>query len=719
MYTTLMKTNFSLILLIWVIAFSNAVMAQVSFTNNTAALNNSSLTSGVAMGIADMNGDGLDDIVRLDAANNLEIEYQSAGGNWTHYVFGNTSFSGEWSICVADVDRNGFNDVFVGGAYNGLKLLKANSTGTALTSQSLPGPNIFLQGSNFADINNDGHIDIFACHDDGISSPYENDGNGNFNYNLNLISTPSTIPSDNSGNYGSTWTDYDGDGDLDMYLSKCRLGVTNSLDGRRVNMLFQNDGNNNFTDVAEAAGLRPLAQSWASDFADIDNDGDLDVFIINHDIASQLFINNGDGTFSDITVGSGLEAGLLLTNPGIQCKFADFDNDGFLDLLVTSRGSNHRLFWNDGDLTFTESDPFTSVSTRIQSAAVGDLNHDGFLDLIAGFANGFNGPSFTSDEMFLNNGNSNNHFCVQLTGNTSNINGIASKVEIYGSWGRQIREIRAGESYGVFNTFTAHFGLGSATSIDSLIVRWPSGMVDKVNDPAINSFFQLTEGTTFCPLLSMNIGDPCNDGDPNTNNDNVDENCNCEGETNCANPFPEVDESSLSTTLNSSSFSIGWSSVSGQIGCQIQVRLSGGSIIGSRIIGGSTASGFTIPFSALNPNTNYEWRVRCGCSQSPLVAGSFSSWQPFSTTSGARISTNPSPTTGISNVSFTVNSANHVTLEIYDMIGRKIDEIFNAVAEPNLNYSLVFDGSSLPNGIYLYRLSNGQEVINEKFVLSR
>ena len=489
-----MKLNFTkTFLAIGTSALFSSVFGQVTFTDNTGLLVNGSLSSGVAIGIADMNGDGMDDVVRLSGASSLEVEYQSSGGTWTNLDWGNIGGSA-WAFCVGDYDRNGYNDIFGGGAYNGLNLLTANATGTDYTKTTLTGPSIFVQASNFADIDNNGTLDIFSCHDDGISSSYNNDGAGNLSYDLGLITTSSTIPSDNSGNYGTCWTDYDNDGDLDMYLSKCRLGVSNPLDGRRVNMLFQNDGNGNYTDVAEAAGLRPLAQSWAADFSDIDNDGDLDAFVLNHDITSQFYINNGDGTFTDITAASGVATELTSLGLGIQCKFTDFDNDGFTDMFLTGRDGVHYILWNDGDLTFTAGDPFST--SGMQSAAVGDLNHDGYVDVLAGYANGFNSPSTTADVMYLNDGNNaNNFYSIQLTGTTSNINAIAAKVEIYGAWGQQLREVRAGESYGVFHSFTMHFGLGTATAIDSVIIRWPSGTVNKICSPAINQFQQYTENT--------------------------------------------------------------------------------------------------------------------------------------------------------------------------------------------------------------------------------
>ncbi len=105
------------------------------------------------------------------------------------------------------------------------------------------------------------------------------------------------------------------------------------MDGRRLNLLFQNDGNNNFTDVAEAAGLRPMTQTWSTNFGDIDNDGDLDAVMVNHFVNHQIFENNGDGTFTDITADTNIETELSEVGVGIQVMMEDFDNDGFIDIF--------------------------------------------------------------------------------------------------------------------------------------------------------------------------------------------------------------------------------------------------------------------------------------------------------------------------------------------------------------------------------------------------
>ena len=487
--------------------FLIATVSAQTFAEATNLLTDATFQSGVAMGVVDMNGDGLDDIVRLDQGRNLEIEYQQTpNGAFSNYTFGDLSpgtSQREWSLCVGDVDQNGFNDLIAGGKFNEIKLLTANATGTAYTSSDLPGSTIFLQGSNFVDINNDGWLDIFGCHDEGINKRYRNLGTGAFVVDATLIDTD--LPSGNSGNYASVWTDYDNDGDLDMYLSKCYGDAEEVTDPRRINRLFQNDGTNNFIEVA-VGGMATGEQTWASDFADIDNDGDLDCFIMNHpeyedEPTSLLMRNNGNGTFTDVTSSSGM-TGSDLDLFGIQCLFRDFDNDGFVDLMVS--GDEHRFFKNDGDGTFTrQSNPFNS--DQIESFAVGDLNSDGYLDIYAGYAELYNSPSSIDDVLFMNNGGSNNFFSVLLQGVTSNSNGIGARLELYGSWGKQIREVRAGESYGIMNSLRQHFGIGTATAITKLVVRWPSGTVDVLVNPAINQLTTLTEGTSV-------LGDANDDG---------------------------------------------------------------------------------------------------------------------------------------------------------------------------------------------------------------
>ncbi|MEZ5301091.1 MAG: CRTAC1 family protein [Verrucomicrobiales bacterium] len=458
--------------------------------------------SGVAMGIADMDGDGKDDIIRFQRGRDLRIEYQGAPGE----AFAPEpirQFSGiRVSVAAADFDRSGRRDLVCGGYSGGVHLFTAaGESGFAFAT--LPDTDIIMQGMNFTDIDRDGFADIFACDDDDDCHRYRFDGTG-FALDPALIDTfipPSAGQDDpNAGNYASVWTDYDNDGDLDLYLSKCWAPERDRpTQQSRINRLFRNDGGA-FTDVAAAAGLASGAQSWCADFADVDNDGDLDAFVVNHvigtnDTPSAFYRNNGDGTFTDATAASGIAIPFF----GVQAIFRDFNNDAFVDLLVSATSNGYRLFLNEGDGTFApQAAAFPSGGAdigHIQSFAVGDLNDDGWLDVYAGRGSGLNSPGSFPDRAFLNSGGANHFLKVRLAGRDSNPDGIGARLELHGAWGVQVREVRSGEGYGVMHSLTQHFGIGSAESIDRLVVRWPSGAVDAVVDPAADQTIVLTEGT--------------------------------------------------------------------------------------------------------------------------------------------------------------------------------------------------------------------------------
>jgi hypothetical protein len=483
--------------------FSAALTAQPMFSNQVGLLSTNNVYSGVAMAVVDVNKDGLDDIIRLDDGKNIRIEFQNVGGGFSAYIFPTALSSRTWGITVADVDGNGMRDFAVGGTGSSTEIWFAEDLFNPLGFSSSALPDVrFLQGANFTDINNDGLVDFFACDDVDISKPYRNAGGTTMTYDLNLIPAYSTVPSDNSGNYASIWTDYDDDGDMDMYLSKCRLGASNPIDGRRLNQLFQNDGNGNFSDVAEAAGLLPLAQSWSADFADIDNDGDMDCFIVNHDKSGGLYRNDGNNVYTDVTASTGMGASLPISPNGIQCNFEDFNNDGWVDLLLTHKeGIPLIIYQNNGGTSMVQliGSQLISASNEQapQSVATGDLNNDGYIDFYGGFAGGFNGPSSSlPDVMMINNLSGNNHLKFQLDGVFSNADAIGAKIKVYDDdFGVQVREVRSGEGYGIMNSLTQHFGLGATTVVDSVVIRWPSGLTEIAFNVLANQTLVIEEGT--------------------------------------------------------------------------------------------------------------------------------------------------------------------------------------------------------------------------------
>ena len=473
--------------------------SQISFSDSTSILDNENNFSGNTIGVLDMNGDGLDDILRLDRSRIINVEYQGKEGQpFSNIEFGSSNPSNkEWSVVCGDLNEDGIMEVITGGAYF-YNIHSINHLDTTMTSASLPrGKEIFVQGSNLVDIDNDGFLDLFACHDDGESFVYSNNQNGALVYEddwLDMtINGSSGEPA--SGNYGSTWSDIDNDGDLDLYIAKCRQGVSSSTDPRRINTLYINDGNNNFSEQGEAHGLDIGRISWTADFGDINNDGWVDCLLTNHFDDSQILMNDGNGNFTELE-----NSGIGDTDFAIQGLFRDFDNDGFLDVIVT--GNSFFLFRNNGNSTFTQIDTILENS-HPHSCAIGDLNNDGFIDIYAGYGIGFSDFTNRPDRLWMNNGNDNNYLTVDLDGVVSNREGIGARVSIYGDWGIQIRDVHAGESYGIINSPIQYFGLGDADQIDSLVVNWPSGHNQIMYDVPINTKLNIEED--ICVLASPQI----------------------------------------------------------------------------------------------------------------------------------------------------------------------------------------------------------------------
>ncbi|WP_293896357.1 FG-GAP-like repeat-containing protein [Flavobacterium sp.] len=436
------------------------------------------INSGYNLCIVDMNGDHVDDIVGV-SNNNLRVHYQGAGGTFTitDYPISGTSMMPGWSMAAGDYNKDGKTDLILGSG-SGLSLWK--SVGTAYTNIT-PGDYIFCQRTNFADLNNDGNLDIFSCHDIAPNCYYLNGGglaNGLTFYQSNTTAGAMNFGTI-GGNYSTLFTDFDNDGDVDVFISKCSGPPCE---------LHRNDGNGIYTDISAIAQINvtPI-QTWSSAIGDFDNDGDMDIIITASSGLHKYFRNNLDTSntteeaFSNITVGSGWDTN---TSTNIDNVTYDFDNDGFLDIL----GGGNKIMFNQHNSTFV---PFSYSGIGV--GAIGDLNDDGFLDIQNGSTIRYAVP------------NTNKWLKVALQGIQSNSNGIGARVEIYGSWGKQIRDVRSGEGFKYMSSLNAYFGIGQATTIDQVIIRWPSGIVDTYNNVAPNQRLMVVEGATLA-VNSFNNG---------------------------------------------------------------------------------------------------------------------------------------------------------------------------------------------------------------------
>lgn len=468
--------------------------AQLSFTNSNSAIPFNS-RSGCAVSVVDVNSDGLDDIVTLDQSNLMNVMLQRREGGYINQFVVDIGGGNAWAMAMADVDKNGWKDMIADGN-NGIRLIKLSESGGIITHTNtlLANSGFFLQNATFADMNNDGWIDLFACDDNAVSKLYLNDGAGNLNpstfvdFAVNPGVTYNGDPAD-SGNYGSCWIDFDNDGDLDLYVAHCRQSTSSPTDLRRINRLFVNDGNNNYTERAADFGIAIGWQTWTASFGDIDNDGDLDLLLTNHDYNSQIFENDGTGNYTELT-NTGINT---TTITSIESVFEDFDNDGFIDILIA--GSEWMYYKNNGNKTFTRVLGLFANNGML-SFGIGDLNHDGFVDVFASYGDIYNNPSANYDDvLYLNNRNTNNFINFNLEGTASNRDAIGARVSIYGPWGVQIREVRAGESYGNIYSTMLHFGLGQSALVDSAVVWFPSGNTTTLYNLAANQFIKVVENS--------------------------------------------------------------------------------------------------------------------------------------------------------------------------------------------------------------------------------
>ncbi|HEY3387084.1 MAG TPA: FG-GAP-like repeat-containing protein [Saprospiraceae bacterium] len=481
--------------------FTSTAFSQAQFDNRNDLLADKNIHSAVPVGIADMNGDGLDDIVSLNFGSTLFIQYQTADPARPFVRYEVPLFvdnAEQNDICIADFNNDGANDILAVGSYDRVKVLYSVPNTYSFNLTHIVVDIFFSQGASAGDFNHDGWVDVVMLNDNGLNYTLMNDGTGTL-VEQDLFDFVTVPPSDNSGNYGSVYTDFDMDGDNDFYIAKCRQGVNNPNDPRRIDALFVNDGHGNYTEDAATYGLADGRQTWTADFGDIDNDGDLDLFKTQHDVISELFENINNDTFINITPSTGLVIGGV----PLQGMFRDFDNDGFQDILVS--GDRLDYYHNNGDKTFTKVESFGSVI--FGTFALGDLNHDGFTDVYASRVIPFNNPDpQREDILFLNQPNDNHYLGLNLKDTHGNPSAIGAMALLYGPWGIQVREVRGGEQYGISSGHSILFGLGEQTTYDSLVIRWADGERENFGILDTDKTWTLTRGA--CKKLPLEILDP-------------------------------------------------------------------------------------------------------------------------------------------------------------------------------------------------------------------
>ena len=415
-------------------------------------------------------------------------------------------------VAVGDYDNDGYPDLYVT-SYGKNILYHNNGDGTFsdVTAKAGVAAGGWSVSAGFFDYDNDGKLDLFVTRymewdtkhskDCGgnyhtycppgefprtTNTLYHNRGDGTFED----VSERSGIAAKKGRALGVAFADYDGDGFTDIYVAN---------DGMQ-QYLFHNNGNGTFTEVAMEAGAAlnldggPLSGMGVV-FQDYDNDGRPDVIVTTLPRqAYGVFHNDGHGLFSD----RGLQTGVTMMSgvtAGWGVGLEDFDNDGQKDLFVTQghvldnvENIDPSLHYREPTLLamnhggrFEPADPGTGAMVAGRGAAFGDLNNDGWIDVVT---------TVLGDrlQVFVNRGGSAHWLTITLRGTRSNRDGLGSRVQVNG----QTRFATTAGSYESANDKRLHFGLGSAKTA-KVEVFWPSGTHQELNNVAANQFLEVRE----------------------------------------------------------------------------------------------------------------------------------------------------------------------------------------------------------------------------------
>lgn len=465
-----------LILVLSVVVINASELNAQRFTKITNSPLSSSPGDSRSVNWVDVNGDGFIDCFISNGpqtGQNNALYLNDQNGNFLAVqndpiVSDNMPSDG---ATFADIDNDGDLDAFVVNWYNRNNLAYLNTGDGSfiqLTEDLWVNQAGYSETAAFGDFDNDGWVDCYVTNSEGNKRNflYHNAGNGTM-----VPVTEGVMVTDGGSSRNVTWVDMDSDGDSDLF-------ITNENNER--NHVYRNDGNGVFTKLNDVAIATSLVSTMSSCWGDTDGDGDMDVFLANSGNINQYFRNEGNFIFtpfedSDIT---------LSAYNSFSCAWGDIDNDGDLDLFVTNAFKSgirlkNLLYINDGSghLIQETSEIVTQDLGWSYGCAFGDYDNDGFLDLAV--ATTRFGNVDESDYLYRNNGGENHYFMLVLEGTTSNRAAIGAivrlKAVINGKEIWQMREVSGQSSYCGQNDLRVHFGLGDAVRVDSVIIEWPSG----------------------------------------------------------------------------------------------------------------------------------------------------------------------------------------------------------------------------------------------------
>jgi len=505
-----------------------------------------SMSGGVAL--FDYNNDGWLDIYFVNAPTvaettgaRSELWRNNGDGTFTDATNkAGVGFPG-WGmgVCAGDYDNDGWEDLYVT-CFGANRLYRNNGNGTFTDVAAKAGvadPR-WSTGAAFGDYNNDGRLDLFVanyvdlkrdalpefgkgkhcqfqglpvqCGPQGLKgagdSLFRNNGDGTFTD----VSKPAGV-ADKEGLFGLgvAWCDFNEDGHIDLYVAN----------DTGANYLYQNKGDGTFSEIGLMSGVAFSEDgkgqaSMGVAIGDYDHRGRWSIFVTNFSDEYNAFYRHEKGfTFTDVSYAT--QTGRAsLPYVGWGCGFFDYDNDGWLDLLVVNGHvypqlataklkiayAQRKLFYrNNRNGAFAEigaeAGPAMNELSVSRGAAFGDLDNDGDVDVVINNLDG--APTILRND----GGNRNNFLALELIGGKSNRDAYGARVKVIAGDLVQIDEKRSGGGYLSQNDTRLHFGLEQRAKVDAVEVRWPSGVTQKFMNLPVNSFIRIKEGDAAFHLI--------------------------------------------------------------------------------------------------------------------------------------------------------------------------------------------------------------------------